>query len=281
MLTIKGLRKAYGDLLAVDSLDLSLREGEIFGFLGPNGAGKTTTIAMIAGLMEQDAGEIRLGDAGASTDPQTRLQLGYVPQELALYGPLTARENLQFFGKMLGLKSRALKQATDEALQLAELTDRANDRVDTFSGGMKRRLNLAVAMLHRPRLLLLDEPTVGVDPQSRNALLQGILELRERGHTIIYTTHYMEEAQKICDRIGIMDHGRLLSVGTVKELIHAHGGEYEIILQNEGGDRSIRGINPLHALQSLDFHPENDLLSIKPPDLEQVFLNLTGRALRD
>ncbi|WP_456414544.1 ABC transporter ATP-binding protein [Thiolapillus sp.] len=281
MLTIKGLRKAYGDLLAVDSLDLSLREGEIFGFLGPNGAGKTTTIAMIAGLMEQDAGEIRLGNAGAPTDPQTRLQLGYVPQELALYGPLTARENLQFFAKMLGLKNRTLKQAVDEALQLAELTDRANDRVDTFSGGMKRRLNLAVAMLHRPRLLLLDEPTVGVDPQSRNALLQGILALRERGHTIIYTTHYMEEAQKICDRIGIMDHGRLLSVGTVKELIHAHGGEYEILLQNEEGDHCIRDINPLHALQSLDFHPENDLLSIKPPDLEQVFLNLTGRTLRD
>ncbi|WP_456404920.1 ABC transporter ATP-binding protein [Thiolapillus sp.] len=280
-MTIKRLRKTYGDLLAVDSLDLSLREGEIFGFLGPNGAGKTTTIAMIAGLMEQDEGEIRFGDAGVPTDPQTRLQLGYVPQELALYGSLTARENLQFFGKMLGLKNRALKQAVNDALQLAELTDRANDRIDTFSGGMKRRLNLAVAMLHRPRLLLLDEPTVGVDPQSRNALLQGILELRERGHTIIYTTHYMEEAQKICDRIGIMDHGRLLSVGTVKELIHAHGGEYEIILQNEEGDRSIRDINPLHALQSLDFHPENDLLSIKPPDLEQVFLNLTGRTLRD
>lgn len=281
LLEVQQLSKSYGDLKAVDHLDLQLLAGETLGFLGPNGAGKTTSIAMIAGLLKPDAGNIRLGDRGSPADPRARLMLGYVPQELAIYDGLSARENLLFFGSMTGLGGSALKKAADRALELARLQDRARDPAQQLSGGMKRRLNLAVALLHQPRLLLLDEPTAGVDPQSRNALLETVEELRQQGHGILYTTHYMEEAQKICTRVGIMDQGRLLAMGSVQELIRAHGGNYTVTLENETGTRSRRDRDPLAALQALEFDARRDLLFIRPPDLEQVFLNLTGRQLRE
>jgi ABC-2 type transport system ATP-binding protein len=281
LLEVRKLNKSYGNLVAVDNLDLQLLAGETLGFLGPNGAGKTTSIAMIAGLLKPDTGEIRLGNKGSPADPRIRLMLGYVPQELAIYDNLSARENLHFFGSMTNLQGTDLKKSIDRALELARLKDRARDPVEQLSGGMKRRLNLAVALLHRPRLLLLDEPTAGVDPQSRNSLLKTVEELRSQGHGIIYTTHYMEEAQKICTRVGIMDKGRMLAMGNVQELIRAHGGDYAVSLENEDGLRSIRAGDPLQALQSLQFQPDRDLLFIQPPDLEQVFLNLTGRQLRE
>ena len=281
LLEIRNLSKSYGGLKAVDNLDLQLLAGETLGFLGPNGAGKTTSIAMIAGLLKPDTGSIRLGDKGSPADPRARLMLGYVPQELAIYDALSARENLLFFGGMTGLGGQTLKKAADRALELARLQDRAGEPAEQLSGGMKRRLNLAVALLHRPRLLLLDEPTAGVDPQSRNALLDTVEALRSQGHGIIYTTHYMEEAQKICTRVGIMDQGRMLAMGSVRELIRAHGGDYAITLENEEGSRMRRDSDPVQALQSLEFKADQDLLFIQPPDLEQVFLNLTGRQLRD
>ncbi len=281
LLEVRKLGKSWGSLRAVDGLDLELPAGETLGFLGPNGAGKTTSMAMIAGLLKPDTGSIRLENGGDPTDPEARRMLGYVPQELALYDALTVRENLHFFGSMAGLAGKALRLAADQALALAQLEERARDPVAQLSGGMKRRLNLAVALLHQPRLLLLDEPTAGVDPQSRNALLETVEELRQQGHGILYTTHYMEEAQKICTRVGIMDQGRLLAMGSVQELIRAHGGNYTVTLENETGTRSRQDSDPLAALQALEFDARRDLLFIRPPDLEQVFLNLTGRQLRE
>ncbi len=288
MLSIQNLSKSFADFKAVKNLSFEVRKGEIYGLLGPNGAGKTTTLSMIAGLLVPDSGSIRLassdpGDEMASDpmDPVARLQLGLAPQSLALYETLTARQNLHFFAQMLGFSGDELTCAVADALELAELSDRADGPVSQFSGGMKRRLNLAVAMLHRPENLLLDEPTVGVDPQSRNALLDSIMALRDAGHSIIYTTHYMEEAQKICDRVGIMDHGQLLAEGTVAELLHRYGGDYHIRLQRQGQVLETQHKNPVQVLNEWGFDPDSDLLSIKPPNLESVFLNLTGRTLRD
>jgi len=288
VLSIQNVSKSFAGFEAVKNLSFEVRPGEIYGLLGPNGAGKTTTLSMIAGLLVPDSGRIRLvsGESGTEPpgnplDPEARLQLGLAPQLLALYETLTAEQNLRFFARMLGFSGDSLTQAVADALELAELSDRANEAVSQYSGGMKRRLNLAVAMLHRPQNLLLDEPTVGVDPQSRNALLDSIMALRDAGHSILYTTHYMEEAQKICDRVGIMDHGHLLAEGTVAELIHQYGGDYHIRLQRQGEVVHTHHQNPVQVLNEWGFDPDSDLLSIKPPDLESVFLNLTGRTLRD
>ncbi len=281
MLSVNQISKRFGDFIAVRELSFAVEEGEIYGLLGPNGAGKTTTLSMVSGLLSPDSGRITLADGRPPDNPQARRQLGLAPQSLALYESLTARQNLTFFARMLGFSGARLKQAVAAALALAELTDRADEAVSQFSGGMKRRLNLAAAMIHKPALLLLDEPTVGVDPQSRNALLDSIMALRDAGHSIVYTTHYMEEAQKICDRVGIMDHGQLLAEGTVAELIHRHGGQYHITLQRQGQLRQARHDNPMQILNEWGFDPATDLLTIQPPDLESVFLNLTGRQLRD
>lgn len=281
MLKIESLSKSFGQVCAVDQLNLSLHPGEIFGFLGPNGAGKTTTISMISGLIKPDSGHISIGAYGSPLKAKARQQLGVAPQALALYEPLTATENLTFFAKMYGLSGSALVQAVNDALQLADLEDRKDDPVAIFSGGMKRRLNLATAMIHKPQLLLLDEPTVGVDPQSRNALLESIQVLKQAGHTIVYTTHYMEEAQKICDRVAIMDHGKLLALGTIDELIHQHGADYTVQILSDEKPVTLKGKNPLELLNSLKLDPNKDRISVRPPDLEQVFLNLTGRQLRD
>jgi len=281
MLKITTIAKSYGELVAVDGLDLEINEGEIFGLLGPNGAGKTTSISMISGLIKPDSGSIDIAGRGAPHLAESRRSLGVAPQSLALYESLTARENLTFFGKMYGLSSAELKTAVDDALILADLESRQNSKVAEFSGGMKRRLNLAVAMIHKPKLLLLDEPTVGVDPQSRNALLDNVLKLRDQGHTIIYTTHYMEEAQKICDRIAIMDKGRLLALGTVSELIQKYGGEYQIIITSSAGEETISSNNPAKTLAEKNLDPNTDFVEVRPPNLEQVFFHLTGKQLRD
>ncbi|WP_157251168.1 ABC transporter ATP-binding protein [Nonomuraea typhae] len=209
VLTVDGLRKSYHDLVAVDGLGFAVWEGETYGLLGPNGAGKTTAISMIVGILAPDAGSVRAPDKAA---------IGYVPQELALYPDLTGRENLRFFCGMYGMRRAAAKARTTELLATVGLSDRADKAVATYSGGMQRRLNIAIGLLNRPRLLVLDEPTAGVDPQSRNAILDSVRRLTGEGLAVLYTTHYMEEAQRLCDRVGILDHGRLLAEGSPDEL---------------------------------------------------------------
>jgi len=247
MLNIKHLKKAFGSLVAVDDVSLSVERGQLLGLLGPNGAGKTTTVSMIAGLITPEQGDVLVGGARLSgdTDPKKR-QIGLVPQDLALYDELSARANLRFFGALYGLSGAALDEAIARTLDLVGLTDRVNDRVATFSGGMKRRLNLAAGLLHDPDILLLDEPTVGVDPQSRNAIFDNLELLKSRGKALLYTTHYMEEVERLADRIVVMDHGKVIADDT------------------------------LVGLQSRVAGVDGGLAT-----LETVFLTLTGRSLRD
>lgn len=281
MLTLSGLRKSFGPIVALDGLSLAVKPGEVFGLLGPNGAGKSTTIGIITGLVTPDSGSIDINGSGSPTSPAVRRLLGVAPQSLALYDELSARENLEFFGSLFNLPAKALHARAEKLLQDVGLHDRAADRVKGFSGGMKRRLNLAVALVHSPPIVLLDEPTAGVDPQSRNNILEMVRGLRQAGHAVIYTTHYMEEAQKICDRVAIIDHGRLLALGPVEELISAHGGQSWISTTTSAGESRSPTTSPLQDLQTLVSRP--DILSIRVdrPDLESVFLNLTGRSLRD
>jgi ABC-2 type transport system ATP-binding protein len=253
MLDIKHLKKSFGSLVAVNDVSFSLAGGQLIGLLGPNGAGKTTTVSMIAGLLTPDAGEVLVGGQRLSgdTDPAKR-RIGLVPQDLALYDELTARDNLRFFGALYNLTGRALDSAIATAMDLVELSDRIKDRVKTFSGGMKRRLNLAAGLLHDPDILLLDEPTVGVDPQSRNAIFDNLETLKRRGKALLYTTHYMEEAERLADRIVVIDHGKVIANDTLRGLqsrVAPVGGA--------GGDGGAR------------------------VNLETVFLTLTGRSLRD
>jgi ABC-2 type transport system ATP-binding protein len=238
----RGLRKRFGEIVAVDGVSVALESGKILGVLGPNGAGKTTTVAMLAGLATPDAGDVLVGGRplAGDADPAKR-RLGLVPQDLALYEELSARDNLRFFGALYGLAGNALGQAIAGALDLVGLADRARDRVAKYSGGMKRRLNLAAGLLHDPDVVLLDEPTVGVDPQSRNAIFDNLEALKRRGKALLYTTHYMEEAERLADRVVIVDHGRVIAEDTPAALARAHGGA----------------------------------------SLEKVFLALTGRSLRD
>jgi len=279
--SIRGLSRAFDGTKAVVDLSLSIGSGEIFGLLGPNGAGKTTTVHMLVGLLRPDSGTIDICGRGGPEKPEVRMLLGIAPQALALYDSLTARENILFFGKVMGLPAAKLASAADEVLGLVGLKDRENDRVKGFSGGMKRRLNLAVGLVHQPSVLLLDEPTAGVDPQSRNAILENVRALKEHGHTIIYTTHYMEEAEKLCDRVAIIDHGKLLALGTVEELVAAHGGESTIQATTDQGSRTIQTGEPMKELNELWKHGSLRTFTLRRPDLETVFLNLTGRNLRD
>ena len=247
MLIIKSLRKTFGSLVAVDDVSFSIERGQLVGLLGPNGAGKTTTVSMIAGLVTPDRGEVliagrRLAD---DTDPAKR-RIGLVPQDVALYDDLSARDNLRFFGALYDFRGRALEERMANALALVGLADRARDKVKTFSGGMKRRLNLAAGLLHDPDILLLDEPTVGVDPQSRNAIFDNLETLKQRGKALLYTTHYMEEAERLADRIVVIDHGKVIADDTLAGLT--------------GGVVAVAG---------------------QRPTLESVFLALTGRRLRD
>ena len=247
MLTIKNLRKSFGTLVAVDDVSFSVERGQLVGLLGPNGAGKTTTVSMIAGLVTPERGEVLIAGHRLSgdTDPAKR-RIGLVPQDLALYDELSARDNLRFFGALYSLTGRALDDAIATAVDLVGLADRVRDRVKTFSGGMKRRLNLAAGLLHDPDILLLDEPTVGVDPQSRNAIFDNLETLRGRGKALIYTTHYMEEVERLADRIVVVDHGKVIAEDTLAGLQSRVAGV--------GGGKAT---------------------------LEAVFLTLTGRSLRD
>lgn len=243
VLECRDLTKHFGDRSAVDGISLSIAAGETYGLLGPNGAGKTTTISMLAGLTRPDSGEVLI--SGRRLEPassELKGLIGLVPQDIALYPDLTARENLTFFGRLQGLRRAVLRRRIEIVLGIVGLADRADERVGTYSGGMKRRVNIAAGLVHEPRILILDEPTVGVDPQSRNAIIDAIESLGGEGHAVLYTTHYMEEAQRLCDRIGIIDEGRLIAEGTSRELIERTDGA---------------------------------------GNLESVFLALTGRALRD
>ena len=220
---VEGLRKQYDPpkgVLAVDEVSFSIAAGEIFSLLGPNGAGKSTTISMLSCLLRPTGGDARVGGHSIVSDAQAVKEIiGVVPQDIALYPDMSARENLVFWGKMYGLAGPALRERVDEVLELISLVDRQKDRIEKFSGGMKRRVNIGVALLHKPTVLYLDEPTVGIDPQSRRAILDGILALRDAGHDALYTTHYMAEAQELSDRIGIIDQGKMIAAGTNAELV--------------------------------------------------------------
>ncbi len=285
MLRWNNVKKRFGSVQAVDGLTLEIRPGEIFGLLGPNGAGKTTSISMALGLILPDSGEILIGPPGSQrppSDPKARTLLGVAPQSLALYDELTGRENLEFFGSLYSLPRATLNERIAEALNLTGLADRAHHRAVGYSGGMKRRLNLAAAILHRPAVLFLDEPTAGVDPQSRHAIVGIVEKLKATGTTIIYSTHYMEEAQKMCDRIAIIEKGRVLALDTVDGLIRAHGGSSVVELRRAGSDsQRIVTDDPLTVLSGAISGGDLQEASVLRPDLESVFLNLTGRNLRD
>src|SRR5690606_15786453 len=235
VLTVRGVSKRFGDIRAVRDLSLHVDAGETYGLLGPNGAGKSTTISMIAGLIEADGGEIDLlGDRVSTRSTHARAAIGLVPQDVAVYPDLTARENLQFFARLYGLGGRELDERVDEVLEVIGLSDRAGDRSKEFSGGMNRRLNIGIGLLHRPQLLILDEPTVGVDPQSRNAILDSVEQLSGAGIAVLYTTHYMEEAERLCDRIGIIDEGELKAEGTRRELTRSVGEHDRVTITASG-----------------------------------------------
>ena len=272
-LEVSGLRKRYGDVPAADGVSFRVEAGTIVGLLGPNGAGKTTAVSIVCGLVLPDAGEVRVGGRPLSgdTDP-AKGRLGLVPQELALYEELSGDDNLRFFGALQGLDSSRLASRTEDVLRRTGLLDRRRDRVKTFSGGMKRRLNLAAGLLHDPDVLLLDEPTVGVDPQSRNAIFESLEALRDAGKAILYTTHYMEEAERLCDRIVIVDRGRVVAEGTSAELgaLLPRAGAREL-------DDEARAAISLLASRGIAVPGVDG----GAPRLEEVFLHLTGHALRD
>jgi len=296
VINVENIRFSYGNGNAVDGVSFSVGKGEIFGLLGPNGAGKSTTIHMICGVLTPAEGAVRLGGDGNPGRSGVRKLLGVAPQSLSLYEDLTGEENCLFFGKLYSMSAKVLRERTAWVLEFAGLTDRARDRVGAYSGGMKRRLNLAVALVHDPPILLLDEPTVGVDPQSRNHIFDAIEALRKEGRAILYTTHYMEEAQRLCDHVAVMDHGKILDLGTVEDLIARHGGNS--VVELEGLDRGfpsgglggawdgevfrIETPDPTAVVQTLaGKKAAYSGLRIHRADLETVFLNLTGRRLRD
>ena len=281
MLTFANVCKRFGQLVAVDGLSLAIRRGEVLGMLGPNGAGKSTTFNLAVGLISPDQGRITIDGVGDPRRPEVRTRLGVAPQALALYETLSATENLRFFGEVYGLSGDRLSDRAAWSLAFVGLTDRAADRVGTYSGGMKRRLNLASALVHDPELILLDEPTVGVDPQSRNQIFENILELKRLGRTLVYTTHYMEEAARLCDRVAIIDRGRLLALGTVDELLVTHGARPTLVAQTDRGEQRIETTDPLAELNRLAAAGSVTTFHLERATLEQVFLQLTGRSLRD
>ncbi|MBS0192117.1 MAG: ABC transporter ATP-binding protein [Phycisphaerales bacterium] len=281
MLRLTNLRKTYGELVAVDGVSLHVRRGEVFGLLGPNGAGKSTTIGMCVGLVRPDSGEVNVDGVGSPMRHEVRAHLGVAPQALAIYDDLTGFENLRLFGGLYGLRGSALEERVQRVLDLVGLLARGNDRAGGYSGGMKRRLNLAAALVHDPPLLLLDEPTAGVDPQSRNNILDTVRELSKAGRTVIYTTHYMEEAQRVCDRVGIIDKGRLLCVGTVDELVREHGGKSQLRIERGEKSERLETADPVREIARVLGDGGVTGVHIDRPDLESVFLTLTGRSLRD
>jgi len=309
LVVINGLVKKYGQRVAVQDVSFSIEEGEIFGLLGPNGAGKTTTLSILSTLLIPDQGNVTIGDYDLVREAkQVKRLIGSVPQELALYPTLSAWDNLVFFGRIYGLQGTEFKERVTAVLALVGLSDRAADAVQTFSGGMKRRLNIAAGLIHRPRILFLDEPTVGVDPQSRNFIFEHVERLNEEGLTIVYTTHYMEEAERLCDRVAIMDEGRVLALDTTKGLIDMLGGGVIYLGLPQASLESF--LSAVHALAHVSIvTPEDCRLKIETknarlallelielcnahnvsilslemlePNLESVFLHLTGKRLRD
>jgi len=309
ILEATGLVKRFDDLVAVDDVSFSIDAGETYGFLGPNGAGKTTSISMIAGLLEPDGGSVVVeGEPITTSSVRGKRSIGLVPQDLAIYPDLTAAENLSFFGRLYGMAGADLQSRVSEVLEVVGLNDRRDDLTKEFSGGMKRRLNIGIGLLHKPHLLILDEPTVGVDPQSRNAILESVENLSTEGMAVLYTTHYMEEAERLCDRVAIIDEGKLKAEGTRRELV-SMVGEKDRITINGGGDlasaatsvESVDGVTSAsaadHRLDVLATNASSILpeiltrvsaagatingVAVVEPNLEAVFLHLTGKALRD
>jgi len=311
ILEVQNLAKNYADFQAVKGVSFSIKEGEIFSLLGPNGAGKTTTISMLSTLYSPTSGDATIDGHSVTKDPMSvRAVIGVVPQDLALYEELTARENLIFWGQMYNLSGKSLNTRVDEVLEQIGLTDKARKRVKTFSGGMKRRVNIGVGLLHKPKVLFMDEPTVGIDPQSRRAILNTVKDLNKQGMTLLYTTHYMEEAEELSNRVGIMDHGELIAIGSQKELTQQVGQSETLILHISENDDPQALIPSFKGLQdvleanvvgteiSIITPSAKDVLAsvvskanergikirsidIREPNLEAVFLHLTGRALRD
>jgi ABC-2 type transport system ATP-binding protein len=309
VLECRNLRRSFGDLVAVNGVGFTVARGETYGLLGPNGAGKTTTISMIAGLLERDDGDVLIEGASlTTTSVGAKSAIGYVPQDLAIYPDLSGRENLRFFARLYGMSGDELARRIDEVLEIVGLADRAGDLSKEYSGGMKRRLNIGIGLLHRPKLLILDEPTVGVDPQSRNAILESVDQLSAEGMAVLYTTHYMEEAERLCDRVGIIDLGELKAEGTRRELV-ALVGERDGVLLALAGDvpaaaAACRGLDAVDDVTTKDGHLELVVeearrtlpailetvaeagasvrsVEVTEPNLEAVFLHLTGKALRD
>ena len=281
MLNLRDVRKSFGTIVAVDGLSLSVRKGEVLGLLGPNGAGKSTSVSLAVGLLVPESGTVTIEGHGNPAAPEVRQAIGVAPQALAVYDLLTGEENLRFFGEVYGLAGARLDERVKWCLDFVGLADRKGDRAGGYSGGMKRRLNLAAAVLHEPELLLLDEPTVGVDPQSRIRIFESIEALHRDGRTIIYTTHYMEEAERLCDRIAIVDAGKLLALGTLAELIAAHGGPPTLVVTTNGSAQRLQTPDPLTTLNAIAASSRIDAFQMERPTLEQVFLRLTGRSLRD
>ncbi|MEH7883681.1 ABC transporter ATP-binding protein [Bacillus sp. JJ1609] len=311
MLEVIELKKSYGKQEVVKNVSFTIKKGESFGLLGPNGAGKSTTISMICGLVPYDQGEVLVADQSVKKSPLfIKKKIGVVPQEIALYPTMSAKDNLLFWGKMYGLTGAQAKKRVGEVLEIVGLKDREKDRIETFSGGMKRRINIGAALMHEPELLIMDEPTVGIDPQSRNHILETVKALNERGMTIIYTSHYMEEVEFLCNRVGIMDHGEVIAIGTKAELCSRIAGSSfiqmkvesfskeamkamkeaanvtQIIYQEESGIIEIFAQNPQKVLGSIITTAVNlglkiEAVEIKESNLETLFLQLTGRSLRD
>ena len=309
VLRVDDLRKSYGETHAVKGISFEIAPGENYGLLGPNGAGKTTTIQMIAGVLAADGGRVTVcGEELTTTTTSVKSHIGWVPQEVALYDRLSARENLAFFGRMQGLSGKRLAKRVDEVLRLTALTDRAGDKTIKFSGGMRRRLNIGIGLLHQPDLLILDEPTVGVDIQSRTRILEQVAEMTRQGVAVLYTTHYIEEVERLSDRVGIIDHGDLIAEGTRTELVKMVGerdrvliaaegnlaevadrmaaldGVHQAGMANEGMELLVDDATPLlprifEALGGSEVSVSG--VRVEEPDLEAVFLHLTGRALRD
>ncbi|HZQ26408.1 MAG TPA: ABC transporter ATP-binding protein [Acidimicrobiales bacterium] len=296
------MRKSYGDRVAVDGVSFDIRPGERYGLLGPNGAGKTTLVSVICGIMRAEAGQVVV-ERGRGGGPA----IGYVPQELAIYLDLTARENLRFFGQMQGMGGRVLEYQIDRLLDVVGLADRSREAVYRFSAGMQRRLSVAVGLLGPPALLVLDEPTLGVDPQSRTAILDMVADLADAGTSVLLTTHYMDEVARVCDRVGIVDHGRMVAEGSVDELIASLGGGDRVRVGTAGGTPLAAGVAGLEGVRVMSMEPASvellvdeasrrlpaifdaarlagaaiDSVDVRRPNLEDVFLTRTGRALRD
>jgi len=311
LVEVKNLSKSFVEIRAVNGISFEINEGEIFGLLGPNGAGKTTTISMLSTLLPPDSGDAFIDGRSIVREPmEVKKRIGVVPQEIALYPTLTATENLSFFGQMYGLSGNALKEKTNEVLEIVGLAERAKEKIQTYSGGMKRRINIAVGLLPSPKLLILDEPTVGVDPQSRTNILETLKKLNKgRGLTILYTSHYMEEVEFLCERVAIMDLGNIISSGTLNELrmIVGEKDSIKITVSDEISEKVLEEVRQIKEVDKVDYkdkslhilslHGRNllpniiELLSdksikvksieIKEPNLESVFLELTGRELRD